>query len=211
MIPGWIEFTFTPYGPSSCAAPLVMPRTAHFVAAYAKHALAPRRPPTDEMLTMAPERCSVICAATACIPRNTPVWFTATTSFQVSSDVSTIRCQRRIPALFTRMSSASVFGDDLIDECRPLVLSGDVVLDERAADLGRGLRALVGEHVGEVDDGALLREQPTLGGALPTRASGDHGHPSVELPHTEPPCSPRFPRSDVEGGGERRADVCGPT
>ena len=33
MIPGWIELTLTPCGPSSIAAPLVMPRTAHFVAA----------------------------------------------------------------------------------------------------------------------------------------------------------------------------------
>ena len=104
MMPGWIEFTLIPCGPSSMAAPLVMPRTAHFVAAYVKQALAPRRPPTDEMFTIEPDRCEIICGATLCMPRNTPVWFTATTSFQDSNDVSTMRSQRRIPALLIRMS-----------------------------------------------------------------------------------------------------------
>src|SRR6516165_7505659 len=39
------------------------------------------------------------------MPRNTPVWFTASTSFHDLGDVSTMRSQRRMPALLTRMSS----------------------------------------------------------------------------------------------------------
>ena len=73
MMPGWIELTRMLNGPSSWAAPLVMPRTAHLVAAYAKQGEPPRIPPIDEMLMIEPERCSFIAGATACMPRKTPV------------------------------------------------------------------------------------------------------------------------------------------
>ena len=61
-------------------------------------------PPTEEMLTMEPDCCEIICGATECMPRKAPVWFTATTSFHDSNDVSTMRSHRRIPALLIRMS-----------------------------------------------------------------------------------------------------------
>jgi hypothetical protein len=39
------------------------------------------------------------------MPRNTPVWFTATTRSQTSSSVSVIVAQTRMPALFTSTST----------------------------------------------------------------------------------------------------------
>ena len=52
-----------------------------------------------------------------------------------------------------------VVGDDPRHERVPLRGIGDVVLDERAADLGRGLLALVDEHVGDEHRRAFVGEQ----------------------------------------------------
>ena len=126
------------------------------------------------------------------MPRNTPVWFTATTSFQDSNDVSTMRSHRRMPALLIRMSTRPWSSTTRETSDVPLRGVGHVVLHERAADLGRGLRALVGEHVGDEDRRTLVGEQPRLGRALPARAAGDDRHPPVELPHRRLPCSSAY-------------------
>src|SRR5262249_61593509 len=105
MIPGWIEFTRIPNGPSSRAAPFVMPRTAHLLAPYAKHGAEPLNPAIDEMLMIEPDRCAFIDGATACMPRNTPVWLIAIPRFHASSSVSVIDAQWKMPALFTSTST----------------------------------------------------------------------------------------------------------
>ena len=88
-----------------------------------------------------------------------------------------MRSHRRMPALLTRMSSAPVLVDHSRDQRGPLLGIGHVVLDERAPDLGRGLRALVGEHVGDEDRRTLLGEQPRLRPRPDPRATGDDRHP----------------------------------
>src|SRR5579864_3549907 len=57
------------------------------------------------MLMIDPERCEIICGATARMPRNTPVWLIATSRSQSSNDVCVIVAHSSTPALLTSTSS----------------------------------------------------------------------------------------------------------
>ena len=52
--PGCTELTRMPNWPSSCAAALVIPRTANLLALYADSPAAPVNPSTEEMFTIDP-------------------------------------------------------------------------------------------------------------------------------------------------------------
>ena len=65
VMPGWIEFTRIPRGPSSIAAALVIPRMANFVAVYAVSEAIPARPSTEEALMIDPPPFFLIVRATA--------------------------------------------------------------------------------------------------------------------------------------------------
>ena len=138
-----------------------------------------------------PDRCSFIGAAAACIPRNTPVWFTATIRFHASSAVSVIVAQCRMPALFMSTSRCPW----LVEHPRrpPLPLVGSVTSCSRNVPpiVGRGLLALLDEHVGDVDGRALVGEQTALRRALSARPARDQCHSVLELSHRILPGSAR--------------------
>ena len=117
------------------------------------------------------------------MPRNTPVWLTATTSFHDSNDVSAIRCPAQDAGVVHQDVEATVVGDDPFDQRVPLLRIGDVVVHEGAADPGGGLLALVDEDVGDEHRGPFFREQRGLGRTLPPCAAGDDRNPTVQLPH----------------------------
>src|SRR6478672_1430237 len=79
MKPGCTEFTRMLYWPSSSAADLLRPRTAHFDATYGCTMTAPRRPSIEEMLMMEPPPSAFIASTEACMPRNVPVRLTSMT------------------------------------------------------------------------------------------------------------------------------------
>src|SRR3954465_282348 len=82
-----------------------MPRTAHFVAEYAMAPNWPSRPATELMLMIEPPLPAWTMALPAArMPRNTPVWLTATIWFHCSIVSCTRRASRKMPALLTRMS-----------------------------------------------------------------------------------------------------------
>src|SRR5690606_21663483 len=105
--PGEMAFTRIPHGASSHAAAPGTPRTAHLLAAYAYGCPPPFIPATEQVLMMTPLRWSRMTGATAAIPRNTPVWLTATTLAYSSGVVSSRPLLSHTPALFTRMSMRS--------------------------------------------------------------------------------------------------------
>ena len=120
------------------------------------------------------------------MPRNTPVWLTATTSFH---DVER-RVDHALPPEDAGVVDQDVEPPVRVDHSRhqsgPLLGIGHVVLDERAPELGRGLLALVGEHVGDEHRRTLLGEEAPFGRALTARTARDDRHPAVELPHRLP-------------------------
>src|SRR5215207_8941364 len=87
------------------------------------------------------------------------------------------------PGVVDEDVETSVIGDDAPHEPVPLRGIGDVLLDERATDLGRGLLTLVDEHVGDDNRRALFREPRRFRCALSARPTGDDRDPAVQLPH----------------------------
>ena len=83
----------------------VIPVTAHLVAPYAVDPKTPSRPATEDVLMMDPPwSASIIAGAAVRMPRNTPVWLIATMRSHSSVVVLTRRADRKMPALFMRMS-----------------------------------------------------------------------------------------------------------
>src|SRR6266568_3066975 len=94
-----------PNWPSSCAATLVMPRTANLLALYADSPAAPVNPSIEEMLTIDPPPAVFIGSITAFMPSQQPTALTSSTRRKASSVISAIGANVRIPALFTSTSS----------------------------------------------------------------------------------------------------------
>src|SRR6478735_7584900 len=88
-----------PLGPSSIAAHLVMPRIAHFVAAYAVQLAMPARPSTEEALMIEPPPFLRIVRVTACMPRKQPSWLIRQISSTSSTGCRSMSPNRRMPAL----------------------------------------------------------------------------------------------------------------
>src|SRR6478609_7813853 len=99
IMPGWIEFTRMPLGPSSIAAHLVMPRIAHLVAAYAVQLAMPARPSTEDALMIEPPPFLRIVRVTACMPRKQPSWLIRQISSTSSTGCRSMSPNRRMPAL----------------------------------------------------------------------------------------------------------------
>src|SRR6478735_3032206 len=95
-----------PFGPSSIAAHLVMPRIAHLVAAYAVQLAMPARPSTDEALMIEPPPFLRIVRVTACIPRKQPSWLIRQSSSTSSAGCRSMSPKRRMPALLASTLTA---------------------------------------------------------------------------------------------------------
>ncbi len=87
--------------PSSSAAVLVNPRTAHLLDTYAASPNVAVNPAPEEILTIAPPPALRIEGATARIPRYAPVTLTSITWRQTAGSVSVICPKRTMPALLT--------------------------------------------------------------------------------------------------------------
>ena len=123
-----------------------------------------------------------MAGATACIPRNTPVWFTARTRSQTSSGVSVIVRPVEDAGVVHQHVDAARVGEHAVDDlahCAGSVTSWSRNVPPRSAAV---LRALVDEHIGEVHRGAFGREERAFARALSARPTGDDGDLAVELP-----------------------------
>ena len=91
--------------------------------------------------------------------------------------------QWRMPALFTSTSRCP--WSSRIRSTTARHWSGTVTScsRKRAADRGRGLLALLDEHVGDVDGRALLGEQATFGRALSACPAGDQRYSMLQHAH----------------------------
>src|SRR5689334_23075830 len=120
-MPGWIELTRMPFGPSSMAAALVMPRIAHLVATYPVSDAIPARPSTLEALMIEPPPFLRIVRATAFMPRKVPSWFTLTRNRYSSLVIFSISANRRMPALFRSEEHTSELQSQFHLVCRLLL------------------------------------------------------------------------------------------
>src|SRR5215470_15034945 len=80
--PGCTEFTRILRGARSIAAALVIPLNAHFVALYAIAPGDPRRPATDDILTIEPPPDRSINGATVLMPRKAAELIDAGVTFE---------------------------------------------------------------------------------------------------------------------------------
>ena len=96
--------TSMPNGRSSMRKASLSPSTAYLVAWYQPPRGSEKRPPTDEMLTMRPDRRARMCGNTSCVSRAKPKRLTSTCRRASSSGTSSTAPYDPYPALFTSRS-----------------------------------------------------------------------------------------------------------